>query len=493
MTPISGTPASRAGIQSGDKIVEIDGESTKGITIDDAVNKLRGEPGTDVTITIRRKGEAEPLEYTITREIITIKSVPYYGFIRDKIGYVKLVAFSQDAGDEVEKAIKELIKQGATGLMFDLRFNPGGLLPQAKEVADKFLDRRSLIVSTRGRVRDQNKEFLASDQPVVPDDMPVVVLVNAASASASEIVAGAIQDWDRGIVMGDTTFGKGSVQSILPIDKNHHLKLTTAYYYTPSGRCINKDENGLPHDDDEEEQKAEGADTTARSDSVQSDTVIYHTKGGRVVYGGGGIVPDTIVEDDEISPAARALFLKDAYFKFANAVYPTLKKKNIEIGEDFEMNDEMMKHFKTYLDSIDFTYKTSARSAYEEFKKRAGLVDTLADSVTSRMDFPVWNEQEQTELERITGRLEELLTAESMREIEQSSEEIRRFVSEALLVRELGQDHRVVYHRKLSRDPQVQAALDMLGNTGEYRRLLKPATTKQPSNTPHESDTTPKK
>ncbi|MBD3314357.1 MAG: PDZ domain-containing protein, partial [Chitinivibrionales bacterium] len=252
MTPISGTPASRSGIQSGDQIIKIDGESTKGITIDEAVNELRGEPGTEVTITVRRKGEAQPHDYTITREIITIKSVPYYGFVKDKIGYVKLVAFSQDAGDEVERAIKALVKQGAKGLVFDLRFNPGGLLPQAKEVADKFLDRRSLIVSTRGRIRDQNKEFLASSQPVVPDDMPVVVLVNAASASASEIVAGAIQDWDRGIVMGDTTFGKGSVQSILPIDKDHHLKLTTAFYYTPSGRCINKPENDRSSDDNDE-------------------------------------------------------------------------------------------------------------------------------------------------------------------------------------------------------------------------------------------------
>lgn len=477
MTPISGTPASRAGIQSGDQIIEIDGESTKGITIDKAVNKLRGEPGSDVTVTIRRKGEGHPLEYTITREIITIKAVPFYGFIKGKIGYVKLVAFSQEAGDEVEKAIEDLMKRGAEGLVFDLRFNPGGLLPQAKEVADKFLERRSLIVSTRGRVRDQNKNFLATSDAVVPEELPVVVLVNAASASASEIVAGAIQDWDRGIVMGDTTFGKGSVQSILPVDKEHHLKLTTAFYYTPSGRCINKPENDRPEDAGDGEDDEEGKDTTG-ADSAAADTTTYRTKGGRIVHGGGGIVPDTVVESEEVSAAARALFLKDAYFKFATAVYPKLKKSDVVIGKDYRVGDETMEKFKAFLDSIDFTYKTAARSAFEEFKTRAGLVDTLADSVAEGMDLPEWKDAERSELKRITERVEELLTAETLREIEESGEEIRRFITEALLVRELGQDHEAVYRRRLARDRQVQAALAMLEHPDMYRRLLEPPSEK---------------
>ena len=162
-------------------------------------------------------------------------------------GYVRLVTFSQDASDEVEKAIESLVKQDIKGLIFDLRRNPGGLLPQAIKVSEKFLNRKSLVVSTRGRLRGQNKEFFSYLNPVLPKDLPLVVLVNAASASASEIVAGAIQDYDRGVILGDTTFGKGSVQSIFALDRNHHLKLTTAFYYTPSGRCINKSiEAGSP-------------------------------------------------------------------------------------------------------------------------------------------------------------------------------------------------------------------------------------------------------
>ena len=245
MTPIAGTPASRSGIQSGDQIIKINGKSTAGITIDNAVEKLRGEPDTKVTISIRRKGESKDIDYTINREIIHIKSVPYYGVIQNDIGYIHLQTFSQDAGAEVERAIKELLKKNIKGMVFDLRHNPGGLLPQAIEVAEKFLPRKSLVVSTRGRVRGQNKEFYSATQPVLPETMPLAVLVDYASASASEIVAGAIQDWDRGVVVGDTTFGKGSVQSILPLDKTHHLKLTTAFYYTPSGRCINRPENAV--------------------------------------------------------------------------------------------------------------------------------------------------------------------------------------------------------------------------------------------------------
>jgi carboxyl-terminal processing protease len=238
MTPISGTPASRAGIQSGDQIIKIDSKPTTGITIDNAVSKLRGEPGSKVTITIRRKGEVKDIDYQISREIIQIKSVPYFGVLDNGIGYVHLATFSQDAGAEVEKAIKELSKKNIKGLVFDLRHNPGGLLPQAIEVSEKFLPRKSLVVSTRGRVRGQNKEFYSATQPVLSPELPLVVLVDYASASASEIVAGAIQDYDRGVVLGDTTFGKGSVQSILPMsDNSYHMKLTTAFYYTPSGRC----------------------------------------------------------------------------------------------------------------------------------------------------------------------------------------------------------------------------------------------------------------
>ncbi len=484
MTPISGTPASRAGIQSGDQILEIEGESTKGISLEDAVAKLRGRPGTDVTISVRRKGEGKDLDYTITREVITINAVPFSGVIDNGIGYVRLVTFSQDAGANVEEAINGLVAKGIKGMVFDLRRNPGGLLPQAREVAEKFLQKRALVVSTRGRIRGQNKEYLSSSDAVLPEDIPLVVLVDAASASASEIVAGAIQDWDRGIVLGDTTFGKGSVQSILPLDSDHHLKLTTAYYYTPSGRCINRPENysqttHFGNDEDEgeegtEEAEGEEADTTA----TPTDTLPeYRTKNGRVVVGGGGIVPDTVVEGEMVGPVMRSLLLKDAFFKFATTVYPKLQDRNVSVGADFEVNDELMEEFMNYLDTIDYSFKRFAGVKFEEFKQRIGLIpDTTSDSAAKipESELPHWQNEEKERLQSVVSVVDSLLEAEGRREFMNSTEEIKEGIKEALLVRELGQDNPVVYRTRLAVDPQVKKAVALLTDEKAYTSLLTP-------------------
>jgi carboxyl-terminal processing protease len=491
MTPISGTPAARSGIQSGDQIIKIEGESTKGITIEEAVNKLRGEPGSEVTITVSREGEKESMDYTITREIIKIKAVPFAGVLDNGIGYLRLTSFSQDAGAEVEAALKKLLASEVNGIIFDLRQNPGGLLPQAKEVADKFLDKKSLIVSTRGRVRGQNKEFYATSNPVLPDDMPVVVLVNSASASASEIVAGAIQDWDRGIVMGDTTFGKGSVQSILPLDKNHHLKLTTAFYYTPSGRCINKPENDVRADRDEDDASDEQAgdatddkqrkqeqngseDVTDDAQQAESDTTTFRTKGGRIVYGGGGIVPDTIVKEESYAPVMRSLLLKDAFFKFANSEYPKLKDHEVAIDENFQVGDEVMNDFYAFLDSIEFEYNTFSEMRFKEFKEYVGLTDSLSDSLAQRYEIPEWRKQEKQHLEHLSSSIDSLLEVEAERELSESQVEIRDAVRDALLVRELGQDNEVTYRNRLSEDMVVQEAIKLMANKKTYASLLAP-------------------
>ncbi len=483
MTPISGTPASRAGIQSGDQIVEIEGKSTKGITIEQAVSKLRGEPGSEVKITIARKGEKESLEYTITREVITIKAVPFAGILDNNIGYLRLTSFSQDAGSEVESAIKELLAKDVDGIVFDLRQNPGGLLPQAKEVAEKFLEKKSLIVSTRGRVRGQNKEFYASGNPILPEDMPLVVLVNEASASASEIVAGAIQDWDRGIVLGDTTFGKGSVQSILPLDKDHHLKLTTAFYYTPSGRCINKPENDVRAKNGEDEGDSDAQDAKESSGNAEeadsaaaaADTATYRTKAGRIVYGGGGIIPDTIVENEQYTPVMRSLLLKDAFFKYANVMYPKLKKQNVKIDDNFTVTDKMLADFYAFLDTIEFEYTTVSEMQFTDFKEYAGLVDTLPDSVAQRYELPKWKGDEMNKLQTLATAIDSLLNTEAHRELKESEAEIRDAVREALLVRELGQDDEVVYRIRLGEDKVVQEAIQLMANKETYAALLTPS------------------
>jgi carboxyl-terminal processing protease len=508
MTPIPGTPAERAGIQSGDQILKISGKSTEGITIDAAVGKLRGEPGTDVSITIRRRGEPKDLDYTITREIIHIKSVPYYGVFGDGIGYVALKQFSEEAGSETEKALRELLKRNIKGIIFDLRYNPGGLLPQAIEVSEKFLPKKSLVVYTRGRVQGQNKEYYVSASPILPPEIPVVVLVNNGSASASEIVSGAIQDWDRGVIVGDTTFGKGSVQSILPVDEDHHLKLTTAFYYTPSGRCINKPENGirgLRKTDDEDNESGDTAaagkkDTSpaatkdtakavkeggVKGDGSQKDTTNYKTNKGRIVHGGGGIIPDTIVEQKYPELVIRALFLKDAFFSFANIEYLKLKAKKIKIDNSFTVNDAVSKDFYHFLDSIKFNYQSYAQIVFDEFKSRAGIIDSaaaakdtahksLADSLAKMRTRPEWTKEERDLLKKITGQMAGILAEENKREFTKNETEIRSYIREALMVRELGQDNDQIYHKKLMDDAQFKSALAIIANKTLYENLLKP-------------------
>ena len=523
MTPISGTPASRAGIQSGDKIVKINGKTTRGLSLDQAVGKLRGVPGTDVMVTIVREGDAAPIEYTLTREIINIKSVPYCGVIDDSIGYFRLTQFSQESGAEVEKAINELLKKNVKAVIFDLRYNPGGLLQQAIEVSAKFLPRRSLVVSTRGRMRDQNKEFSSLSSPVLPDRIPLVVLVNEGSASASEIVSGAIQDWDRGVVLGDTTFGKGSVQSVLPLDSTHHIKLTTAFYYTPSGRCINKPENAIGARAPTDQGASDApSDTSAVSDSSDSaekpvtakavkDTTVYKTKSGRIVYGGGGIIPDTVVQPATLPTVVQMMLYKDAFFRFAIKEYPTLKQRNIKVTKDFVVDSRIMKDFNVYLDSVKFKYQTYAQNLFSDFQKKAGLSepivkdtanlasekvyqtikksrDSLAtklygsnetapkennsESSESTLGRPKWTKEEAETLKKLSGTIESILSKENSREFSENEKEITRFVREAFLMREFGQDNEIIFKGNLKEDTQVKAAIAVLNNKKLYDRLL---------------------
>ncbi len=487
-TPIAGTPASRAGIQSGDQIIKIDGKPTAGISIDKAVSKLRGEPGTKVSITVRRKGESKDMDYAITREIIQIKPVPYYGVIDSSIGYITLATFSEDAGDAVEKAIRALVKRNIKGLVFDLRFDPGGLLPQAKEVAEKFLPKGKLIVSTRGRTPDQDHEYKSENEPVLPTTIPVAVLVNYASASAAEIVTGAIQDWDRGIIVGDTTFGKGSVQTVLqiPQDPDHHIKLTTAYYYTPSGRCINRPENGvrggLAEDNDAEEGgDSAGADSAAHKTPARKDTLHYRTANGRTVFGGGGIIPDTVVHMELPNVVVRSLFGKDAFFGFANIEYARLKAKNRVGAERIVIDDEIMHDFYRYLDSIKFTYQSIAQTKFEEFKRASKVIRDSADSVKKGFiipgEKPNWTDRELGDLKKTSAAIDSMLARESKRAIADNERDVKKYLTEAFLTRQFGQDDELYWQWKLSDDAQLKTAIGFLTHNSAYATLLKPRQT----------------
>lgn len=308
VSPIEGTPAYDLGIKSGDRIVQIEGESTRGITSDEAIEKLRGDPGTKVEITIRREGVDEPLDYTVTRDIIKIDSVPYAFMMDDRLGYVRVSRFSRTTADELRAKLDELEAAGMEALVMDLRSNPGGLLSQAVDVSDIFLDTGELVVSTKGRVNEQNQSYYARTPARYDRDFPIIVLVNGGSASASEILAGAIQDWDRGIVTGTTSFGKGSVQTLMrlrPLTKDCAMKITTAKWYMASGRAIEKPEHWMEEDVAEDD----GAEEPAKPE--------YRTAGGRVVYGGGGVTPDVVIEPVRRPDAVVDLERREEFFEFA--------------------------------------------------------------------------------------------------------------------------------------------------------------------------------
>ncbi len=318
IAPIEGTPAYSLGLVAGDVITEIDGVTTLDVPIDQVVSKLRGAQGTAVRISIRREGETEERDYTIVREVIRLKSVPYTMLFDGGIGYIRLSNFSATSGDEVRAAVADLERRGARSLVLDLRENPGGLLSEAIDVSEMFLERGAVVVETRGRARNADHTYTATEaKPHL--NQALVVLVSAGSASASEIVAGAIQDHDRGLLVGQTTFGKGSVQSLIDLPGSRAaLKLTTAKYYTPAGRSIHRDFKA-----EEAEARAggrlEGLDEGAPPQPAIPDSArpVYHTTGGRDVYGGGGITPDVAVIPDTLGAVSREVRRRGLFFKFA--------------------------------------------------------------------------------------------------------------------------------------------------------------------------------
>ena len=316
ISPIEGGPAWTLGIRSGDIITRIEGKSAAGLTIDEVAERLRGPQGSHVQISIHREGGDGEVEYSIERREVVTKSVRDAFTVEGHVGYLRLANFSETSGGEVKAALEQLKSQGANRLVLDLRSNPGGLLDQAVDVAEQFVKQGTRIVSTRGRARGQDNVFFASEaRPLL--DWPMVVLVDGASASASEVVAGALQDLDRALVVGQTTFGKGSVQSVFPLrERTVALKLTTARYYTPSGRSIHKVEpepaplTAELSDDDGEPGRA-----PARADTAR---LAYHTAAGRTVYGGGGIRPDVDVPRDTLPSLTNRVEGRGLAFRFAN-------------------------------------------------------------------------------------------------------------------------------------------------------------------------------
>jgi carboxyl-terminal processing protease len=389
IAPLPGTPGERLGLRAGDAIIEVDGESAKGWSDDMAMAKLRGPVGKPVKMTIARPGVPDPIPFNIVREEIHIKAVPSAFMLNNSIGYVELNIFSETSTSELRAAIEQLQSQGAKGIILDLRRNPGGLLDQSVTVSDLFLDRGELVLETKGRTPIQNQHLVASDPDQFPG-MPIVVLVGPNSASAAEILAGALQDHDRALVLGVTTYGKGSAQTVYPLEGNNFLKLTTARWYTPSGRSIQK-----PYGIGATSALAAGDSALAATDSAiandsTKDKPTYRTDSGRIMYGGGGIVPDLVVPLDTTTLKERALLQALAQYgqQYATArlAYAVdYLRRNPSLQPGFPVTPQMVSDFYAELQ------KQGVKVDRDVYDAASGWI---ADDIGYEITYSKWGEKE---------------------------------------------------------------------------------------------------
>lgn len=374
--PYKDLPADKAGLKAGDVFVEINGIKINKKKTSDVSNLLKGQANKPLTIKVRRPGVNKLIEKEVVRAEIQLKSVPYHGMLEDSIGYINLNQFTNKAAGEVRNALRELEEQNAKAIILDLRGNPGGLLDQAVDIVNLFVEKGEDIVSTKGKVSQWDKTYKAERIPV-DTEIPIAVLVSRGSASASEIVSGAIQDLDRGIVIGQRTFGKGLVQTTRNLSYNSKLKVTTAKYYIPSGRCIQALDYSHRNDDG--------------SVGKVPDTLIseFKTKNGRMVRDGGGILPDVKVDLDLFSSLSVGLIRKHRIFDYAT-LYAN-KHSQIADANSFEISDEEYENFKQFLKSEKFEYKSESTGILESLKKAAkeekyfSIAQEEFDNITAKL------------------------------------------------------------------------------------------------------------
>ena len=437
--PYEGFPADKAGLIAGDKFIEISGKSAKGKSTEDVSKVLKGEPNTGVNVLIEREGLEKPFLVEIIREEIKLNSVPYYGLISDSIGYIKTRSFTRNISKEVIDAFKDMkVNSGLKGLVLDLRGNPGGLLNEAISMANIFIDRGQEIVYTKGKNKDWDKSYKARYE-AIDTDIPLAVLINRSSASASEIVSGAIQDLDRGVVIGQRSFGKGLVQQTRKLSYNAQMKVTTAKYYIPSGRCIqavdysNRDDDGS---------------VGIVPDSLRTEFKTLNNK--RSVFDGGGITPDISIEPDKFSNILKSLLSKRHIFNFAN-IY---KRNNESIvdAKSFLINDDIYSEFKQYLDDKDYEYETNTEKAIKKLEKDAEgekyfveLKDQL-ELLNTKME-----ESKNNDIERFKNEISELLEME-------------------IVTRYYYQKGKI--ESTLKHDQEISKAIEVLNNISLYDAIL---------------------
>ncbi len=437
LMPYRGFPADKGGLKIGDEIVRIGEVDVIGKSVEDISKLLKGQANTDLTVTIKRFGEEYELPVSIKRERITVNNVPYSGMVTNDIGYIKLSNFTTGAGREVEKALKQLKESGAKKIIFDVRDNPGGLLSESVNVSNTFIPKGSEVVSTKGKVKDWNKTYRALDSPV-DTEIPLVVLTSSRSASAAEIVSGVLQDYDRAVLVGEKTFGKGLVQATRPLTYNSQLKVTTAKYYTPSGRCIQAIDYSNRHTD---------GSVGRVPDSLKT---AFQTGRGRLVYDGGGIKPDILVKSTKLAPISVSLYAKSLIFDYATKYYydhPETPKSN-----EFAMSDAEYAKFVEWIKDKDYDYVTEVEQTIDdltEISQDEKYYDNIKEQIAS---------------------LRKQVQHDKELDLTKHKEEIKELLEEDVVSRYHLAEGKI--EASFDDDPMMQAAVEVLNDAVRYQRIL---------------------
>ncbi len=434
--PYEGYPAQKAGLMAGDKILEINGKSAKGKTTEEVSKVLKGQPNTSVTLLIERPHLNKPFEVTFDREKVSVKSVPYSAYVKDGIGYIKLRSFTRNCSKDIKNAIEDLKKEEELkGLILDLRSNPGGLLNESVDIVNLFVEKGEEVVSTRGKIKSWEKSYIANNKPL-DTEVPLAVLINSSSASASEIVSGAIQDLDRGIVIGQRSYGKGLVQQTRKLSYNSQLKLTVAKYYIPSGRCI----QALDYSN-----RNEDGSVGKVADSLMT---AFQTKNGREVFDGGGINPDIITKTGTFSNIIISLLKERLFFDYAT----DFRFENDSISKDFIFSDSNFENFVEYLYGKEYTYKTKTEEALEKLKEKA-TDENYFESLSDEYDALL--------AQLVANKGDDLFT---------SKEDIKEILTGEIRSRYFYQIGRI--EAALNFDPELEKAIEILQNKEEYNDIL---------------------
>lgn len=431
-------PAVQAGLKIADELVSVDGIVVSDKQVDEISKLLKGQGGTSVKVKVKRQGSSSEIELTITRKHITIDNVPYYGFVEPQIGYIQLTEFTNNAAKDVSFSLSDLKKQGATSVILDLRGNPGGLLNEAVDLSNLFIPRGKNVVSTKGKITDWNKTYTALNSPI-DTEIPIAVLINGRSASASEIVSGVIQDYDRGVLVGQKSFGKGLVQSTRPLPYNSQLKLTVAKYYTPSGRCIQAIDYS---------HRAEDGTVSKFADSTHK---AFKTQGNRTVYDGGGVTPDVVVTKPEYP--AILLSIAENGFLFDWVTTYVVGKQSIAPAKEFHLSDKEYDEFVKWISTKDYEYKSNLEKE----------LDKLVETAKSDKSYDLVKEQ--------VDALRSKVAKNKDKELYLYKNEIKQELEENIISRFYLQ--KGVIESSFDDDLDIREAVKVLKDRARYQAILK--------------------